>query len=241
MKNKFWNFKATDTKGELYLYGDISDYSWSGDEITPKQFKSDLDSLGDITQLDIYINSPGGDVFAGQAIYTMLNRHKAYKTVYIDGLAASIASVVAMAGDKVVMPKNAMMMIHKAWSIMMGNSTDMRKIADDMDKMEESIVAVYQAKTGLETDKINEIMAAETWLTAEDALSYGFIDEIEKAVNMAAKVKDTDLSKYKNSPRFIFEEVPPIEEAKEPTEEEIKNKNNDNALKSVIFDLIQKI
>ena len=114
---KFWSFKALDeTTGELLLYGEISDISWWGDEVTPKQFKEDLDALGDIDVLNVYINSPGGDVFAGQAIYSMLKRHKAQVKVYIDGLAASIASLVAMAGDKVIMPANAMMMIHNPWT-----------------------------------------------------------------------------------------------------------------------------
>ena len=130
---KFWNFKAQDGNGELMLYGEISSATWYGDEITPKQFKDDLDSLGDIENLNIYINSGGGDVFAGQAIYTMLKRHKAFKTVYIDGLAASIASVIAMAGDKIIMPKNAIMMIHNAWTVVAGNKDELRKMADDMD------------------------------------------------------------------------------------------------------------
>ena len=94
--NKFWNFKAAGGKGELYLYGEISDSSWFGDEVTPAQFQKDLAALGDIDNLDIFINSPGGDVFAGITIYNMLKRHKAAKTVHVDGLAASSASIVAM-------------------------------------------------------------------------------------------------------------------------------------------------
>jgi ATP-dependent Clp protease protease subunit len=107
-KSKFWSFKALDKKtGELTLYGEIASVTWYGDEVTPKEFKADLDALGDIDTLNIYINSSGGDVFAGQAIHSMLKRHKANKNVYIDGLAASISSVIAMAGDTIFMPKNA--------------------------------------------------------------------------------------------------------------------------------------
>ena len=103
---KFWNFIKNEAgDGELTLYGEISDVTWWGDEITPQQFKKDLDDLGDISNLNIYINSPGGDVFAGQTIYSILKRSQAHITVYIDGLAASIASIVAMAGDEVIMPK----------------------------------------------------------------------------------------------------------------------------------------
>lgn len=214
VKNKkFWEFKnAVDTVGELFLYGDISGYeSWWDDVITPKQFKEDLDNLGDITTLNIYINSGGGDVFAGQAIHSMLRRHKATKNVYIDGLAASIASVIAVAGDKVIMPKNAMMMIHKCWTWTMGNANDMRKMAEDMDKIDESIVAAYVEKTGLEKDKIVELMDAETWMTAEDAVSYGFADEIEDTKQVAASIgkgrmvmngQTFDLSRYRNPPKL---------------------------------------
>jgi len=187
---KFWNFKARgDDTGELMLYGDISSSSWYGDEVTPKDFKKDLDALGSIKNLNIYINSGGGDVFAGQAIYSMLKRHEASKTVYIDGLAASIASVIAMAGDKIIMPKNAMLMIHNAWTIMAGNANNFRKMADDMDKIDESIQAVYVDKTGISQEEIAELMDKETWLTADDALSRGFADEIEQEKKLAASTE----------------------------------------------------
>lgn len=223
--NKFWNFiKKAETEGELQLYGDISSQSWYGDELTPKQFKADLDALGDVTNLNIYINSGGGDVFAGQAIHSMLKRHKATKTVYIDGLAASIASVIAMAGDKIIMPKNAMMMIHRAWSFAIGNAGDMRKMADDMDKIDESIEATYETKTGKSKKKIKEMMEAETWMTAEDALKDGFADEIEQDKQIAASIEGGffmcnnqkfELKRFKNMPKI--EEVEVV--AEEPKEQ----------------------
>lgn len=211
---KFWQFKAeanTAGVGELMLYGDISDRAWWGDEVTPKQFKEDLDALGDITELRIYINSGGGDVFAGQAIYSMLKRHSATKIVYIDGLAASIASVIAMAGDKIIMPTNAMMMIHKCWTIALGNAAEMRKIADDLDKIDESIIAAYVGKTGLDETDIIELMEDETWMTAQDAIDYGFADEIEESKQVAASLRngvlvingqEVDISKFNNVPEF---------------------------------------
>ena len=137
--------------------------------MTPKDFKADLDRLGEIKNLNIYINSGGGDVFAGQAIHSMLARHTAFKTVYVDGLAASIASVIVMAGDKIIMPRNAMMMIHNAWTIAAGNKESFRKLADDMEKIDESIVTTYADKTGLESEEIKALMEAETWMTAEEA------------------------------------------------------------------------
>src|SRR5690606_37593629 len=139
----------------------ISDISWWGDEVTPKQFKEDLDALGDIDTLNVYINSPGGDVFAGQAIYSMLKRHKATINVYVDGLAASIASLIAMAGDKVIMPANAMMMVHNAWTFAFGNANDFRKLADDMDKIRDSMVVAYESRSALTTDEIIDLLDAE--------------------------------------------------------------------------------
>lgn len=224
---KFWQFKAKKddpSVGELMLYGEISSYSWWGDEVTPKQFKEDLDALGDISELKIYINSGGGDVFAGQAIHSMLKRHSATKTVYIDGLAASIASVIAMAGDKIIMPKNAMMMVHKCWTLAIGNADDMRKMAGDMDKIDESIIATYVEKTGLEEDDIIELMTDETWMTAQDALDYGFADEIEEQKQIAASIKDgrffvngleMDFSRYQNTPRFPVNEGKTLSSANE--------------------------
>lgn len=219
---KFWNFKNKNDSpsiGELMLYGDISSQSWWGDEVTPKQFKDDLDSLGEISELNIYINSGGGDVFAGQAIHSMLKRHKAKKTCYVDGLAASIASVIAMAADKIIMPSNAMMMIHKAWTFAIGNADDMRKMADDMDKIDESIISAYENKTGLPRDEILKLMEDETWMTAQDAKEKGFADEIENEKKVAASVNGAffmlndqifDTGKYKNTPKIeLFEPVTP--------------------------------
>lgn len=222
---KFWNFKAKDKDtGELMLYGDISSSTWWGDEVTPKDFKKDLDALGDIKNLNIYINSGGGDVFAGQAIHSMLKRHTANKIVYIDGLAASIASVIAMAGDKVIMPKNAMMMIHNAWTIAAGNKEDFRKLADDMEKIDESIVTIYTDKTGITTEEIKTLMEAETWFTAEEAVEKGFADEVEQEKKLAASMEGSfltlnnqkfDLGRYKNKPQVEeFEPEKPKEEPK---------------------------
>ncbi|MEN6567191.1 MAG: head maturation protease, ClpP-related [Veillonellales bacterium] len=194
---KFWQFKQSaddESVGELLLYGEIADSSWWGDEVTPKQFKADLDALGDISTLNIYINSPGGDCFAGQAIYSMLKRCKATKNVYIDGLAASMASVVACAGDKVIMPINAMMMIHNPWTIAIGNANDFRNMADTMDKIGESSIAVYTAKSGMKNKDVKQLMDDETWMSAQDALDMGFCDQIEEAVQVAASISGDTLN-----------------------------------------------
>jgi ATP-dependent Clp protease protease subunit len=198
------------------LYGPISSSTWLGDEVTPKQFKSELDALGDVDEIKVYINSDGGDVFAGQAIHSMLKRHKAKVKVYIDGLAASIASVIAMAGDEIYMPSNSMMMLHNPWTLVLGNSEELRKIADDLDKIREGIVAAYQTKTALSKDKIIEMMDAETWMTADEAVRLGFADKVEKEKAVAASLSDGvlvlngqkfDISKYQKAPKLAF--IPP--------------------------------
>jgi ATP-dependent Clp protease protease subunit len=206
---KFWNFKGSgDKRAELLLYGDISDATWRGDEVTPKQFKADMDALGDVAKMDIHVNSGGGDVFAGMAIYNMLKRHAAQKTVYVDGLAASIASVIAMVGDKIVMPENAMMMIHNAWTIAGGNKEKLRKIADEMDKIDGLIAGVYAARAGRDRPEYSALMDAETWFTAQEAVDAGLADEIEASKKIAASIDGeflnmngvkVDLSRYKNA------------------------------------------
>jgi len=225
-KKKFWSFKALDEKtGELMLYGEISEYSWWGDEVTPKQFKEDLDALGDIDTLNVYINSPGGDVFAGQAIYSMLKRHKAAVNIYIDGLAASIASLITMAGDKVIMPQNAMMMVHNPWTIAVGNAADFRKIADDMDKIRDSMVTTYEARSALTKEEILGLLNAETWLSAEDCLEYGFADEIEGIKQVAACIDKDILGRYKNTPKDLLTNEPNPDPGSDPgpdPDEEVK-------------------
>lgn len=201
---KFWNFVKNEVgDGELTLYGEISDVSWWGDEITPAQFKKDLDDLGDISNLNIYINSPGGDVFAGQTIYSMLKRSKAHKTVYIDGLAASIASIVAMAGDEVIMPKNAMMMIHNAWTIASGNKDDLRNMADTLEKIDGVLANVYVEKSGRELEEVQEKMNAETWLTADEAFEFGLVDRVNDEMKVAASLDKKFLNKYHNVPESV--------------------------------------
>lgn len=182
MKNnkKFWEFKAAtqEKRAALQIYGDISNESWWGDEVTPKQFKQELDGVsGDI---DIYINSGGGDVFAGNAIYNMLKRHEGKKTVHIDGIAASIASIIAMAGDEIIMPENAMMMIHNAWSRVCGDKQKMRKVADEMEKIDGMLASIYAARGTKTAEEYAALMHEETWFTAEEALENGLIDRIDE-------------------------------------------------------------
>lgn len=138
---------------DIRIYDEIG--MWG---ITAKQFSDELSAVGQVNQIDLHIHSPGGDVFDGIAIYNLLNKHPAQITVYIDGLAASMASVIAMAGDKVVMPENAMMMIHKPWGISGGNANEMRDYADLLDKVEGVLIPAYASKTGKSTDELSSML-----------------------------------------------------------------------------------
>lgn len=184
----FWQFiknEASDRVGELILYGVISD-SIFFEGMSAKKFADELKGLGDIEEIRVRINSPGGDVFAAQAIYNLLKAHPAQVTVYIDGLAASAASVVAMAGDTIIMPGNAMMMIHNPWIFVGGDADALRSMADVLDQVRETLIAVYQDKTDMERDTLIDLLKEETWFTATEALEYGLVDEIAEPIPIAA-------------------------------------------------------
>lgn len=178
MKRKFWNWvrNENDESRTLFLNGEISDETWYGDEVTPKMFKEELqDGKGDIT---VWINSPGGDVFAAAQIYNMLMDYKGNVTVKIDGLAASAASVIAMAGTEVQMSPVAMMMIHNPATIAIGDSSEMKKAIDMLEEVKESIMNAYEIKTGLSRSRISHLMDAESWFNAKKAVELGFADKL---------------------------------------------------------------
>lgn len=191
---------------DIFIYGDIVSYQWDETDTSASSFKQDLDALGDISTINLHINSPGGSVFEGIAIHNMLKRHKANINVYVDGLAASIASVIAMAGDTVYMPKNAMMMIHNPWTLAYGNASEFRKIADDLDRIGNSSKQSYLQKAGdkLTDEKLQEMLDAETWLSADEAYEYGLCDVVEEANQMAASINYEILQKYKNVPKNLL-------------------------------------
>lgn len=178
MKRKFWNWVKNEDKGgrTLYLDGEISDETWYGDEVTPELFRRELVSgNGDIT---VWINSPGGDVFAAAQIYNMLMDYKGNVTVKVDALAASAASVITMAGTTVQMSPVAMMMIHNPMTVAIGDSEEMKKAGAMLDEVKESIMNAYEIKTGLNRTKISHLMDAESWFNARKAVELGFADEI---------------------------------------------------------------
>ena len=181
MNRKFWNWVKNETEENheeriLLLNGQISDETWFGDEVTPGLFRDELNAgSGDIT---VWINSPGGDCFAAAQIYNMLMDYKGNVNVKIDGLAASAASVIAMAGTTVEMSPVAMLMIHNPMTVAIGDSAEMQKAIDMLAEVKESIINAYNLKTNMSRNKISKLMDAETWMNAKKAVELGFVDSI---------------------------------------------------------------
>jgi ATP-dependent Clp protease protease subunit len=176
LKRKFWNWVKNENERTLYLNGEISDETWFDDNVTPKLFKQELYSgEGDIT---VWINSPGGCVFAASQIYNMLMDYKGNVTVKIDGIAASAASVIAMAGTDVFLSPVSMMMIHNPMTIAFGDTIEMKKAIDMLNEVKESIINAYELKTGLSRTKISHLMDQESWFNAKKAVELGFADKI---------------------------------------------------------------
>lgn len=194
MEDKFWKWAKAESGSELILEGVIASESWWEDDVTPKLFREQLgEHPGAVT---VRINSPGGDVSAGVAIYNMLNEHDGEVTVKVDGIAASIASLIAMAGDKIIMLPGSMMMVHLPWTFAAGNADDMEQVIEMLKKTGESMVPIYAARTGLSEERVNELLKSETWMTAQDAVELGFADEaIEAKTSLAdAMAKISDLT-----------------------------------------------
>lgn len=180
---------------EVLLYGEIGGFSWETWRVEngAKEFAEKIAAIK-ASKIILRINSPGGNVFEGQAMHSALKNHPAEVVAHIDGIAASIASVIAMGADKVIMPENAMMMIHNPWGGVMGDAAEIRKMAETMDKIKESLVSAYQGKTGLSRAKISKLMDEETWMTAKEAKKLGFADEISEEIQAAASLSDGALS-----------------------------------------------
>ena len=187
---KFWNWVRDSDEGRtLYLNGVISEETWWGDEVTPKMFKDELlAGTGDIT---VWINSPGGDVFAAAQIYNMLMDYTGKVTVKIDGLAASAASVIAMAGVDVYMSPVSMIMIHNPSTIAIGDSEEMLRAKALLDEVKESIINAYELKTGLSRTKLSHLMDAESWMNANKAIELGFADKIMFMENETPDLTDS--------------------------------------------------
>ena len=173
---KFWNWVKNEDGRTLYFDGYIAQDSWFDDDITPKKFKAEL--LRDTGDIAVWLNSPGGDVFAASQIYTMLREYPGKVTVKIDGIAASAASVIAMAGDEVVMSPVAMLMIHNPATVIFGEAAELQSAVKMLGEVKESILNAYEERTQLTRGKLSAMMDAETWFSAQKAVELGFADKI---------------------------------------------------------------
>ncbi len=209
---------------EILIYGEIG-LDWFGDGISAEALVKDLAEL-DVATLDVRINSVGGQVFEGLAIYNALDRHPAKVTTHIDGMAASIASIVALAGDTVRIAENAFMMIHNAHGFQVGNAADMRKMADILEKLDGSLVETYVAKTGKSSKVIGGMMDAETWFNAAEALEEGFVDEVVEAMDVAAS---GDLSRFTNVRPDVLELVAKTAAVDPPARRSLATMDPDNS------------
>lgn len=201
-KSKYYEIKnAAKGTAQLYLYGFIGNSVW--DEINPKALIDELAELGNLDVIEVHINSGGGSVYGGNAIYNALKMNSAKIEVFIEGLAASMASVIAMAGDVVNMADNSLMMIHDPWTWTEGNAEELRKAADQLDKAKHSLISCYSKKTGLDDEKIANMMSEETWFTASEAIELGFADSTIESIDLAASVKGFRLDGFRNIPTSL--------------------------------------
>lgn len=197
------NIKNEGKNIEVKIYGEIGADGWfvepadveNGEVSTLKDLETVLKENRDASVIDIYINSEGGSVFDGIAIYNMLKRHRAYKRVFIEGFACSVASVIAMAGNSITMPKSSMMMIHNAWTVAMGNAKELRKVAEDLDQINVAIREAYLSKSKISEEALIELMDNESFLTAEECYEYGLCTKIDDTIDETEKVEEA-LTQY---------------------------------------------
>ncbi len=224
MNEKWYNIqnKAGET-ADIYIFDEIGTYG-----VTAQDFISEIKGLKDMP-INLRINSLGGDVFDGMAMYNVIKRREAKTTVYIEGIAASIATIIALAADEVIMAENSLFMIHNAWVGTSGEAKDMRKTAETLDKITSELTDIYVKKTGLSYDALAEMMDEESWLNAQEAFDLGFIDTISDSIKVAAKY---DVSKFKNITQ---------EEIKNKLSININNKKMTNELKDWFNSKVEEI
>ena len=227
MRRTYYSMATNGNEASINIYGDITSYPWEehGD-VSAVNLSKRLEELGEVSKIHVYINSYGGEVAEGLAIYNALKRHKAKVTTYCDGFAASIASVIFMAGDKRVMSEASLLMVHNAWTCGIGNAAELRKQADDLDKITKASIEAYKSHSKLSEDEIKALLDAETWILPDEALEYGFATKVEKTENKHASqsVRQNLVALIKGKAKAAEEEdeeeVDPEEEPKDEPEAE---------------------
>jgi ATP-dependent Clp protease protease subunit len=216
-------FNKSATVAEIVIYAGIGQDFWGdGSMISAKQFSDELKKLdASVEEIIVRVNSPGGDVFDGLAIYNRLVQHKAKVTVYIDGLAASISSIIALAGDEVFIGEGALFMIHLPWTMSMGNRMELDNTVNRLITVEEQMISIYAKKTGMARSEIKSMMETETWMDAAEAISHGFVDSaFEIKIPIAASAIDSRWIVRK--PKKYFSETAAVNEVKEALKQKLK-------------------
>ena len=210
----------TPEEADMYIMGEIVHEEWDDTDVSATGFMQALKSLQGVKQLNLHINSPGGNVFEGIAIYNMLKQSKMHINVYVDALAASIASVIAMSGDAIFMPKNSMLMIHNPMTDVAGNAKQLRKAADTLDQIGQLSVETYAQKCGKKVTKqeIQQLMDDETWLSADKAVELGFADEVLEADKAVACIDGKFAQSFKHMPKQLLEFNQKVDEKDIPAE-----------------------
>jgi ATP-dependent Clp protease protease subunit len=195
VKNKYYALEISGKEADIYIFGDITSWEWFENDVSSYTLSKELQALDpDIETINVHINSYGGEVAEGLAIYNLLRNHKAKVRTYCDGFACSIASVIFMAGEERIMGNASLLMVHNAWMYTAGNADQLRKDADDLDKITQASINAYMQNVNITEDKLKELLDAETWLLPDEALEMGFATSIvgetatEKAAASARKV-----------------------------------------------------
>lgn len=210
MNKRYYSMEQSGDVANVNIYGDISSWEYDG-SVSARSLSAELEKLNGVSRINVFVNSYGGEVAEGLAIYNALKRHKAKVVTYCDGFAASIASVIFMAGDERVMNDSSLLMIHNAWTYCAGNAEELRKQADDLEKITQASIVAYKAHSTLTEEEIKALMDAETWILPDEAISYGFATSIETAEKAAAS---------QNAKRSLFDIVMKHRQAAEDDEAE---------------------
>ena len=219
MKRKYYSLEKVGSEANINIYGDITSYPYFETDVSASNLSKQLGELKDVSKINVFINSYGGEVAEGLAIYNALKRHEAKVVTYCDGFAASIASVIFMAGDERVMNEASLLMIHNAWTYAEGNAEELRKQADDLEKITQASIEVYKAHSLLSEDEIKELMDKESWISPAEAIEYGFATAIEKSENKNAS---------QNAFKKLFDVIMAYQAEEETDDEETTDEETDD-------------
>lgn len=234
--------KESDKKAVMDIYGEIVDDKLMDSETSAVSFRDALNEFGDVEEIEITVNSPGGSVFSGINIANQISNHPAHVTVNVSGVAASIASVIAVAADTVKMASNSMLMIHEVWAPFMGNHSEMRKFADDLEKINTTVFNSYISKNpDIDHALLKDMMAQETWLTSDECLELGLIDEVTDANKAAAKISPEMEAHFKNMPILGGEKFMSRYRNEEPTQPQAPKKQGEEVTVEDVMDKLEEI